>query len=182
MEPARAVRQRALQRYTAPRSARTMHNNNIGLGLALQRGPLAAQKIIDAATRVRRRTVFSYSSLPEMTALFNQQKLAFLVNAGTLVKPTDGRLRQPSCAVFALDQTHSGVRRRCPRAGWLGGLCSESFSLGANLAAARRSRSRSRLGSNRFEIGANSVPYQMSPNGLTALSGVCNPTCSGGAN
>jgi uncharacterized protein (DUF1501 family) len=34
-------------------------------------------------------------------------------------------------------------------------------------------------GANRFEVGAASVPYQLSSGGLTALSGVCNPTCNG---
>jgi uncharacterized protein (DUF1501 family) len=181
--------------YTASRSGTyDAVTNNIGLGLTLPTGAqVAAQKVIDgndASSTTNQ--YFLHPNLPEMTALFNQQKLAFLVNVGTLVKPITmadynaSAANHPAQLFSHSDQTaqwNQAASVATGRPGW-GGLCAEKLTaLGANLSSSPTiPLAISISGSNRFEIGANSVPYQMSPNGLAALSGVCNPTCSGGAN
>src|SRR5262249_6486709 len=77
--------------YTTSRSGTYNANTNSGgLGLALPStaAQIAAQKIVDgndASSATNQ--YFLHPSMPEMTTLFSQQKLAFVVNAGTLVKP-----------------------------------------------------------------------------------------------
>jgi uncharacterized protein (DUF1501 family) len=65
--------------------------------------------------------------------------------------------------------------------GW-GGRCADDLQAqNANLTSnPQLSLCVSVAGANRFEVGNLVTPYQMSSGGLTQLSGVCNPTCSGG--
>jgi uncharacterized protein (DUF1501 family) len=163
-------------------------NNPGGLGLTLPTTPaqIAAQKIIDgndgnSATN----QYFLHPSVPKLTPLFNSGKLAFVVNAGTLVKPITmpdylaSSTNYPAQLFSHADQTNQwqqGYAVEGPVLGW-GGQCGDK--LGINNTNQQLSSCISIAGANRFEIGVTTVPYQLSSNGLTKLNGMCNTTCNG---
>ena len=179
--------------YTTARSGTYNASTNPGgLGLALPTtsAQISAQKIVDgndASSATNQ--YFLHPSMPDMTTLFNQQKLAFLVNTGTLVKPinkasyTASSANRPPQLYSHADQTnqwYQGSTSLTDVSGW-GGRCAENLDgLGANLTSNPKvPLAISVAGSNRFAIGHSSVPYQMSSGGLTSLNGVCNPSCTG---
>ena len=163
-------------------------NNAGGLGLAqpTTAAQIAAQKIIDgndASSTTNQ--YFLNPNVPELTPLFNQGKLAFVVNAGTLVKPITmgdylaSSSNYPDQLFSHADQTnqwHQGYAVESANLGW-GGQCGDL--LGTGNTAAQLSPCISIAGANRFEVGVGTVPYQLSSNGLTKLNGMCNTTCAG---
>jgi uncharacterized protein (DUF1501 family) len=176
--------------YSASRGGVYNAASNPG-GLALP-PPNASQLIIDgndanAATN----HYFLHPSLVNLTNIYNQQKLGLIVNAGTLVEPinmTDynasSAARPPQLFSHADQEAlwHQANTNAGSTLGW-GGLCADDLQLnGANhTSSPQLSLCVSISGANRFQVGTNVVPYQISSSGLTALKGVCNPTCSGGA-
>jgi uncharacterized protein (DUF1501 family) len=159
-----------------------------GLGLSLPTGAqVAAQKIVDgndpsSATN----QYFLHPSVPELTTLFNQGHLAFVVNVGTLVRPITMADYKASSANYPqqlfshADQTsqwHQGYAVENATLGW-GGQCGDLVK--SSNANAELSPCISIAGANKFEVGVTTVPYQLSSAGLTNLAGMCNPTpCSG---
>ncbi len=174
--------------------------NSGGLGLALPTGSnIALQKVIDgndASSATNQYFLHPSFTTPYLTqtplsTLYTQGHLAFAVNVGTLTKPivmTDynsSAANRPPQLFSHSDQTsqwHQGNTSASSAVGW-GGLCAENLQAqGANLTTdPKLALAISLAGANRFEVGSGSVPYQMSSNGLTSLSGVCNPTCTVGA-
>ena len=163
-------------------------NNPGGLGLAQPSTAqqIAAQKIIDGNDgNSSTNQYFLNPSMPELTPLFNSGKLAFVVNAGTLVKPITmsdylaSSSNYPDQLFSHADQTnqwHQGYAVEGANLGW-GGQCGDK--LGVNNVNQELSSCISIAGANRFEVGMTTVPYQLSSSGLNNLSGMCNKNCSG---
>ena len=158
-------------------------SNPGGLALPL---PATSAKIVDgndpsSATN----QYFLHPAMPEMTTLFNQGKLAFVVNAGSLVKPitmadyTANSANYPQQLFSHADQTNQWQQAFAQQGvtlGW-GGQCGDTLKPGN--ANTQLSPCISIAGANRFQVGTNTIPYQMSSGGLTNLSAMCNPTpCS----
>ena len=160
-------------------------------GLALAR-PAQAQITDGNDSNGSTNQYFLHPSLSDLAALYNQQKLALVVNAGTLVAPiniTDynaSAANRPPQLFSHADQEnlwHQANTTANSSLGW-GGQCADNLQLnGANgTSNPQLSLCVSIAGANRFEVGSSVVPYQISSSGLTALRGVCNPTCNMGAN
>jgi uncharacterized protein (DUF1501 family) len=162
--------------------------NNAG-GLALAR-PTAgdAQIVTDAADSSQ---YFLHPSLVNLASVYKQAKLAFLVNAGTLVTPIDmtdynaSSANRPPQLFSHADQEnlwHQANTTASSTLGW-GGLCADNLQLqGANGtpigSGPALSLCVSVSGANRFEVGSQVTPYQMSSSGLNSLHGMCNtPPC-----
>ncbi|MHB8679797.1 MAG: DUF1501 domain-containing protein [Rudaea sp.] len=163
-------------------------NNPGGLGLALPTGSqVALQKIVDGNdTNSATNQYFLHPSMPEMTTLFNQGHLAFVVNAGSLVKPitmsdyNSSSANYPAQLFSHADQTNQWQQAYAVEAstlGW-GGQCGDALNAGNSYQTL--SPCISVAGANRFEVGVSTIPYQIGSGGLTYLAGVCNPTpCNG---
>ena len=186
--------------YTTSRSGTYNAQTNAGgLGLSLPTGgQVALQQITDlndgnSATKqyfLHPNIADTDATHPQLTTLFKQNKLAFAVNVGPLVRPinkTDYNTaaNRPPQLFSHADQTaqwHQGNTNTGIATGW-GGLLAENLSgQGANNTSnPTLPLAISVAGANRFEVGTSSIPYQMSSNGLIALNGVCNPTpnCNG---
>lgn len=190
--------------YTPARSGTyNQTTNSGGLGLSLPTGStqIAAQVVTDLNdSNSSTQKYFLHPNLtsvnttfpagtPSLKDLFAQGHLAFAVNVGTLVKPIDmtaykaNSVNHPPQLFSHADQTaqwHQADTSSSTATGW-GGLVSEKLSsaYGANLTSnPSLPLAISIAGANRFEVGSSTVPYQMSTNGLNALSGVCNPSCT----
>lgn len=128
---------------------------------------------------------------PLLNTLFNSQKLAFVVNVGTLVQPIimsdyNNPSKRPPQLFSHSDQTnqwHQANTSVSQPVGWGGKLAENLAGQGANTSGVPAlPLAISIAGSTRFEIGNNTVPYQISSNGLTTLSGVCSPKADGTLN
>jgi uncharacterized protein (DUF1501 family) len=186
--------------YTTSRSGTYSATSNPGgLGLALPTAgtQTTQQKIVDGNdSSTTTNQYFLHPSLTpantaniagaSMTDLFSQGHLAFAVNVGPLVKPIQmsdykqSSANRPPQLFSHADQTnqwHQGNTSESSTLGW-GGVCAENLQgQGANTSGSTNlPLAISIAGANRFEIGANSVPYQISSGGLAGLSGMCNPT------
>jgi uncharacterized protein (DUF1501 family) len=165
--------------------------NNSG-GLALAR-PAAgdAQIVTDAADASQ---YFLHPRLLNLASIYKQNRLAFVVNTGTLVAPIDmadynaSSANRPPQLFSHADQEnlwHQANTSAGSALGW-GGLCADNLQnaganytgLGTTLGAPQLSLCVSVSGANRFEVGTQVVPYQMSSSGLNTLRGMCNtPPC-----
>jgi uncharacterized protein (DUF1501 family) len=157
--------------------------NAAGLGIPRPGQAGGALAITDAATSQ------SYGIHPAMTELqtiYNANRLAFLANVGTLRRPitkaeynANASLRPPQLYSHN-DQENQWQYGRAGNApmGW-GGQVADRIR-GPNVYQAL-SPCISIAGSNRFQVGDTTFPYQMSTGGVANLSGVCNPgqTCTG---
>jgi uncharacterized protein (DUF1501 family) len=128
---------------------------------------------------------FMNSNLPNLTTLYQQGHLALAVNVGTLVKPinkTDYNTaaNRPPQLFSHSDQEnlwHQANTSTASVLGW-GGQCGDVVK--SSNGNQQLSSCISIAGSNRFEVGMSTVPYQLSSGGLTALGAVCNPSpCTG---
>jgi uncharacterized protein (DUF1501 family) len=184
--------------YTTSRSGLYDPTTNPGgLGLPFPTGAqVASQKIIDGNdSDPSTNEYFLHPNLTEMVSLYNQAKspLSLAVNVGTLIEPITMTQYNASSAnsppqLFShADQTsqwQQAYASSVATTGW-GGLCAENLQgQGANnTTSPQLPLAISIDGANRFEVGASSVPYQISSGGLVNLSGMCNPTpCSGHSN
>lgn len=162
-------------------------SNPGGLALGIPTaGDIALQKIIDGNDpSSASNQYFMHPAVNSLANLYRTNKLAFVVNVGTLIKPivmADYALtaNRPPQLYSHSDQEslwHQGNSIGSSTIGW-GGRCGD-FVHGSN-PNQDLSTCISIAGSTRFEIGLSTTPYQMSSGGLSTLSGVCNPTpCSG---
>ena len=163
-------------------------SNPGGLALAFPTGAqISAQKIVDGNDPdSSTNQYFLHPSVPELTTLFNQQHLAFAVNAGTLVRPitmvdynASAANRPPQLFSHSNQENlwHQANTDAGSTVGW-GGRSGDILQ--PNNANQVLSSCISIDGANRFEVGLSTVPYQIASSGLTNLSGVCNPTpCNG---
>ncbi len=169
-------------------------SNPGGLALPSPTGAQIAQQVVtDLNGSSGTNQYFLHPSLTSpgtsLADLFTQKKLAVAVNVGTLVTPitmtqyNNSPSTNPPQLFSHADQTNQwnqAYAKAGATTGW-GGLCAENLQAqGANgTSSPQLPLAISIAGANRFEVGASSVPYQMSSDGLAALSGVCNPTCTG---
>lgn len=184
--------------YTTSRSGTYDPNSNSGgLGLTLPStsAQIAAQVITDANDpNAATNQYFLHPSMPELQALYAQNQLAFVGNIGPLIAPLTkaeynadptSRPRQLYSHSDQENLWHVGTAVD-NRFGWGGdsmNVLKPQFPPGGN---AQLSPCISISGSNKFEVGSNLFPYQMSgsssgtTNPLAQLSGVCNPSgCTG---
>ncbi len=159
--------------YRTSRSGVYDANNNAG-GLALARPANTNLNITDVAGSG---TYFVHPALTELRTLYNQGRLAFLPNVGTLVRPitkaeynANASLRPPQLYSHNDQENfwHLG-RAAAHNRGW-GGLVADRVR-GENLYQAL-SPCISVGGANRFEMGVQTFPYQMSSSGVSTLSGI----------
>ncbi len=168
-------------RYDVYKSSRSGEYNATSnpAGLAIPRSALAATQISDASG--------SYALHPStidragttqkgLRSLYNEQKLALISNIGTLIQPitkaeyTSFPALRPPQLYSHSDQErlwHIG-RTTASARGW-GGLVADRVRNG-NLNQ-MLSPCISIGGGNRFEVGADTFPYQMSSSGVTNVSG-----------
>jgi uncharacterized protein (DUF1501 family) len=163
-------------------------NNPGGLALAqpTTQAQINAQKVVDGNdANSSTNQYFLHPSVPELTPLFNAGNLAFVVNAGTLVRPITmsdynaGSSNYPAQLFSHADQTNQWQQAYAfegSTLGW-GGQCGDI--LGSNNGNQQLSSCISIAGANRFEVGMSTVPYQLSSSGLNTLKGMCNTSCNG---
>jgi len=161
-------------------------NPNLG-GLGLAQPTAGNAQIItdgnDASSATNQ--YFIHPSAPELASLYKAGHLAMAVNVGTLVRPItkagyNTAANRPPQLFSHSDQEnlwHQANTSGSTALGW-GGQCGDLLQ--PNNANQMLSSCISIAGANRFEVGVNTVPYQLSSGGLAGLSGVCNPSpCSG---
>lgn len=157
--------------------------NAAGLGIPRAGQAGGALAITDAATS---QAYGIHPAMPELRTIYNANRLAFLANIGTLKRPitkaeynANAALRPPQLYSHN-DQENQWQFGRAGTAptGW-GGQVADRVRAG-NLYQPL-SPCISIAGSNRFQVGDPTFPYQMGTGGVSNLSGVCNPgsACSG---
>jgi uncharacterized protein (DUF1501 family) len=119
-----------------------------------------------------------HPNLPELQALFNSGKLGVVSNVGTLVAPITraqylaGGAAVPEHLFSHSDQSvqwQTSVPDQPLRTGW-GGRSADllrSLNTGSNISLAI-----SVAGTNTFEVGNTVIPYQVSPGGSIAFTGL----------
>jgi len=122
------------------------------------------------------------STLPGLQNLFAQGKLALLSNVGTLVAPvTRAQYLSDTAALppqlFSHNdqsvQWQTSVPDQPPRSGWGGRMADLLISMNGT---AQISMSISLAGTNTFQVGNTVFEYQMSPYGVTSLTGYSGNT------
>ena len=164
--------------YAASRSGVYNASSNPG-GLAIGRSALAGTQISDASG--------SYALHPStidrtgpnqsgLRSLYNQGKLALISNIGTLIQPISKTeynatpaLRPPQLYSHSSQENLWHIGRTTASARGWGGLVADRVRID-NLNQ-MLSPCISVGGGNRFEVGANTFPYQMSSSGVTNVSG-----------
>ena len=157
--------------YRTSRSGIYDANTNAG-GLALARPGNTNQNIVNGSD-----TYFLHPALTELRTLYNQGRLAFMPNIGTLVRPitkteynANAALRPPQLYSHNDQENFWHLGRTSPfNRGW-GGLVADRVR--ADNVYQALSPCISIGGANRFEIGAQTFPYQMSSGGVSTLSGI----------
>lgn len=171
-------------------------------GLALARPASGNAQIItdgnDSSSATNQ--YFMHPNLTNLASYYKAKQMAFAVNVGTLVNPTNITLynnptfAKPPQLFSHADQTnlwHQANANGNTAHGW-GGLCADDLQTvgGANntgsgslLGGPQLSLCVSIAGANRFEIGSVvNNPYQLSSGGLTNLSAMCNSNPCGSGN
>ncbi len=119
-----------------------------------------------------------HGNLPELQALFNSGKLAMVANVGTLVAPITraqylaGGAAVPEHLFSHSDQSvqwQTSVPDQPLRTGWGGRAGDLLRSLNGDTSI---SLSISLAGANTFEVGNSVIPYQVSPTGSIAFTGL----------
>ncbi|HET9033491.1 MAG TPA: DUF1501 domain-containing protein [Dokdonella sp.] len=171
--------------YAASRSGVYNASGNPG-GLAIARSALAGTQISDASGSYALhpstidRTGPSQSGL---RSLYNQGKLALISNIGTLIQPISKTeynatpsLRPPQLYSHSNQENLWHIARTTASARGWGGLIADRVrqdNLNQLLSPCI-----SIGGGNRFEVGLNTFPYQMSSSGVTNVSGTGNTGAS----
>jgi uncharacterized protein (DUF1501 family) len=175
--------------YATARGGVYNANTNAG-GLAIDRAALASQfQITDSATgglyAVNPGNVNYPTGMADMATIYRAGKLAFLPNIGTLIRPIT-KTEYNSTPALRPPQLYSHndqenlwhlARTTATNTGW-GGLVADRVrtdNLNQSLSPCI-----SLAGANRFEVGEDTFPYQMSSSGLTGLSNVYNSANSTG--
>lgn len=168
--------------YAASRSGVYNSTSNPG-GLAIDKPQLLS---LTGASGSGSSNYGMHPSMPELRALYNSKKLAFVSNVGTLVRPITKALyttaaNRPPQLYSHSDQEnlwHVGTAKD-NAIGW-GGHSASALKITSPNPNTMLSPCISIAGNNKFELGPSVNAYQMSSGGLSKLSGVCNPTnCSG---
>lgn len=117
-----------------------------------------------------------HPSMPEVQGLYNNQRLAFVSNVGTLVEPVtlatweNGTAKVPAGMFSHSDQImhwQTSVPDQRAALGW-GGRVADLLS--ACNTSDRISMNISLSGTNTFQSGANSVSYEIEPSGSGAIT------------
>lgn len=127
-----------------------------------------------------------HPSCPELRTLYTDNRLAFLANIGTLRRPitkaeynANSSLRPPQLYSHN-DQQNQWQYGRAGSApmGWGGQVADRTR---AGNVYQPLSPCISVAGSNRFQVGSATIPYQIQTGGVQNLDAVCNPggSCSG---
>jgi uncharacterized protein (DUF1501 family) len=123
-----------------------------------------------------------HPSMPEVAGLYNSGDLSFVCNVGTLIEPTSLDAVNRSVARLPLGlyshadqvmqwQTSTPDKRQSE--GWAGRAAeilqslNESDSISMNISLS---------GTNIFQSGRHLVPYSITPDGASLLSGYSDPT------
>jgi uncharacterized protein (DUF1501 family) len=139
--------------------------------------PQGALQTLDGYTDPAGHTFGLHPACPELKTLFSEGKLAFLMNAGTLVYPItqaqykSGGLKPPQLFSHAdqVTQWQTSIPDKPALTGW-GGRCADLLnSVNPN---APISLSVSLAGANTFEVGNIVSQYSVSTSGAISLSGV----------
>jgi uncharacterized protein (DUF1501 family) len=148
--------------------------------LALERENLL--EISDPAGPGGGRRFGLHPSLPEIRDLYNEKKLSFVCNVGTLVEPTrlaaisNATARLPLGLYSHADQVmhwQTSTPDIRGTAGWAGRAAevlqavNEKNDISMNISLS---------GTNLFQSGRNLIPYSITPNGSTLLNGYTDPT------
>lgn len=175
--------------YATARGGVYNANTNAG-GLAIDRAALTSQfQITDSATgglyAVNPGNANYASGMSDLATIYRANKLAFIANVGTLVRPiTKAEYNSTPAARPPQLYSHNDqenlwhlARTTAASTGW-GGLVADRVRLD-NLNQSL-SPCISLAGANRFEVGESTFPYQMSSSGLTGLSNIYNSSNSTG--
>jgi uncharacterized protein (DUF1501 family) len=116
-----------------------------------------------------------HPSMPELQSLYNNGRLAFLANVGTLLTPTtkaDVQMKKdlPPRLFSHNDQQDSWLSNQpdaSPRLGWGGRLADLLTSANANT---QLPMNVSIAGNNLFQFGQNTVPYSLGTGGVRKFS------------
>lgn len=175
--------------YAAARSGVYNATTNAG-GLGIDRAALTSQfQITDSATgglyAVNPGNANYPGGMSDLATIYRANKLAFIANVGTLIRPitkteynSSPALRPPQLYSHN-DQENLWhlARTTATNTGW-GGLVADRVRAD-NLNQAL-SPCISLAGANRFEVGNDTFPYQMSSGGLTGLANIYNAANSTG--
>lgn len=164
--------------YRTSRSGTYDATTNPG-GLALARPGNTSMNIANSTE-----AYFMHPAMTELRTLYNAGKVAVLPNIGTLKRPitkteynNNSSLRPPQLYSHSDQEEQWQLgRTSANNRGWGGQVA--DLVRGENVYQAL-SPCISIGGSNKFEIGANTFPYQMSSGGVTALSNIGGPTSTG---
>jgi uncharacterized protein (DUF1501 family) len=160
--------------YTAIRGNLALPQSSL---LPLRTGPLVSDPLYtDAAGH----NFGFHPSCPDLRTLFGQDKLAVLMNVGTLVRPTtradytgsNSKFYQPPQLFSHSDQVtqwQTSIPDAAATTGW-GGRVADLLDAGAN-PSGNISMSVSLNGANTFEIGNLVSQYQVSTSGAVTMSG-----------
>lgn len=164
--------------YAASRSGVYNASSNPG-GLAIARSALAGTQISDASGSYALHPGTIDRTGPNQSglrSLYNQGKLALISNIGTLIQPitktdynANPALRPPQLYSHSNQENLWHIARTTASARGWGGLIADRVrqdNLNQLLSPCI-----SVGGGNRFEVGANTFPYQMSSSGVTNVSG-----------
>lgn len=175
--------------YAAARSGVYNATTNAG-GLGIDRAALTSQfQITDSATGALYAVNPGNANYPtgmgDLATIYRANKLAFIANVGTLIRPIT-KTEYNSTPALRPPQLYSHndqenlwhlARTTATNTGW-GGLVADRVRAD-NLNQAL-SPCISLAGANRFEVGDDTFPYQMSSGGLTGLANIYNAANSTG--
>lgn len=174
--------------YAASRSGVYNATTNPG-GLAIARTALQPTTISDASGSyaLHPSTVDRTGpNQPGLRSLYNQGKLALIPNIGTLIRPiskteynSTPSLRPPQLYSHSDQENQWHIGRTSPTSRGWGGQVADIVR--TNNLNQMLSPCISIGGGNRFEVGANTFPYQMSSSGLAGLSGMTGTSTEGAA-
>ncbi|MEZ5461693.1 DUF1501 domain-containing protein [Dokdonella sp.] len=174
--------------YEESRSGVYNASSNPG-GLAIPRNSLSGTQISGAggSYALHPSTIDRTGpSQPGLRSLYNQGKLAFVNNIGPLIQPitkaeynSTPALRPPQLYSHSDQENLWHIGRTTPSARGWGGQVADLVR--TNNLNQTLSPCISIGGGNRFEVGANTFPYQMSSSGLSGLSGMTGTSSSGAA-
>ncbi|MGB0132764.1 DUF1501 domain-containing protein [Dokdonella sp.] len=172
--------------YAESRSGVYNASSNPG-GLAIPRTSLAGTQIAGGSYALHPSTVDRTGpNQPGIRSLYNQGKLTLVNNIGTLIQPitkaeynANSALRPPQLYSHSDQENQWHIGRTTPSARGWGGLVADRVR--TNNLNQELSPCISIGGGNRFEVGAQTFPYQMSSSGLSGLSGMTGTSSEGAA-
>ena len=143
------------------------------------RGKLALQKTSLLPIKDTNKTTKHYgihNAMPEVQKLYNQRRLSFISNIGTLVRPTtladyNNKVHLPRALFSHREQQQSwqtSVPEEVSQKGWIGRMAEIINDSGANTGAVRMNISTA--GHNTLQTGSGVNPLVISSNGANTLN------------